>query len=48
MVLHFKRQHQRVEWIPLVKWFYNANYHETTKMTPYEAVYGQIPPSPIS
>lgn len=43
-----EKQHQWVQWLPLTKWWYNNNYHEPTKMTPYEAVYGQLPPSPIS
>ena len=44
----FKKQHQWVQWIPLDElWYYN-NYHEATKMTPYEVVYRQLPPSPIS
>eukprot|EP00253_Pinus_taeda_P002216 PITA_02216 len=43
-----ERQHQWVQWLPLVEWWYNTNYHEATMMTPYEVVYGQLPPSPIS
>eukprot|EP00253_Pinus_taeda_P036585 PITA_36585 len=43
-----EKQHLWVQWLPLAKWWYNTNYHATTKMTPYEAVYGQIPPSPTS
>eukprot|EP00253_Pinus_taeda_P019607 PITA_19607 len=43
-----EKQHLRVQWLPLAEWWYNTNYHATTKMTPYEAVYGQLPPSPIS
>eukprot|EP00253_Pinus_taeda_P019405 PITA_19405 len=34
-----ENQHLWVQWIPLAKWWYNTNYHATTKMTPYEAVY---------
>eukprot|EP00253_Pinus_taeda_P033862 PITA_33862 len=30
------------------EWWYNTNYHATTKVTPYEAIYGQLPPSPTS
>ena len=29
----------------LDEWWYNTTYHATTKMTPYEAVYGKQPPS---
>jgi len=43
-----EKQHLWVQWLPLAEWWYNTNYHATTKMTPYEAVYGQLPPSPIS
>jgi len=43
-----KKQHLWVQWLPLAEWWYNTNYHGTTKMTPYEAVYGQLPPSPTS
>ena len=30
------------------EWWYNTTYHESTKMTPYEEVYGQQPPSIVS
>eukprot|EP00253_Pinus_taeda_P011588 PITA_11588 len=43
-----EKQHLWVQWLPLAEWWYNTNYHATTKMTPYEAVYGQLPPSPTS
>eukprot|EP00253_Pinus_taeda_P007755 PITA_07755 len=43
-----EKQHLWVQWLPLAKWWYNINYHATTKMTPYEVVYGQIPHSPTS
>eukprot|EP00253_Pinus_taeda_P007116 PITA_07116 len=43
-----ENQHLWVQWLPLVEWWYNTNYHATTKMTPYEAVYGQLLPSPTS
>ena len=41
-------QHQWAQWLPLVEWWYNTIYHEDTKMTPYEAVYGQQPSLVIS
>ena len=28
----------------MVEWWYNTNYHEATKITPYEAIYGQQSP----
>eukprot|EP00253_Pinus_taeda_P034928 PITA_34928 len=43
-----EKQHLWVQWLPLGEWWYNTNYHATSKMTPYEAVYGQLPPSPTS
>jgi len=43
-----KKQHLWVQWLPLAEWWYNTNYRATTTVTPYEAVYGQLPPSPTS
>eukprot|EP00253_Pinus_taeda_P027615 PITA_27615 len=43
-----EKQQLWVQWLPLAEWWYNTNYHATTKMTPYEAIYGQLPPSPTS
>jgi hypothetical protein len=39
------KQHQWVQWLPLVEWWYNTSYYTITKMTLYEAVYGQRPPT---
>jgi hypothetical protein len=36
------------QWLPLVEWWYNTSYHTTTHMTPFEAFYGQNPPSVLS
>jgi hypothetical protein len=30
------------------EWWYNTSYHTTTRMTPFEAVYGQKPPFVLS
>ena len=30
-----EKNHQWVQWFPLVEWWYNTTYHATTKMTPY-------------
>jgi hypothetical protein len=41
----FEKKHQWVQWFPLVEWWYNTKYHEETKMTLYQVVYGKQPPS---
>jgi hypothetical protein len=43
-----ERQNQWAQWLPLAEWWYNTSYHTTTCMTPFEAVYGQNPPSVLS
>jgi hypothetical protein len=43
-----ERKNQWAQWLPLVEWLYNTLYHTTTCMTPFEAVYGQNPPSVLS
>lgn len=35
------------QWLPLAEWWFNTTYHSSTKLTPYQALYGQLPPSPI-
>jgi hypothetical protein len=40
-----ERKNQWAQWLPLSEWWYNTSYHTTTHMTPFEAVYGQNPPS---
>ena len=32
-----------VLWLPLAEWWYNSNWHSSTGVTPFEAVYGQSP-----
>ncbi|GJT82003.1 reverse transcriptase [Tanacetum coccineum] len=32
------------KWLPLAEWWYNTNYHSTLNTTPYEILYGQMPP----
>ena len=33
-----------VEWLPLVEFWFNTNFHTSIKMTPFEALYGYPPP----
>jgi hypothetical protein len=35
-----ENKNQWAQWLPLAKWWYNTSYHTTTRMTPFEAVYG--------
>lgn len=32
-------------WLPLAEWCYNTTFHSTIQTTPYEALYGQVPPT---
>jgi hypothetical protein len=43
-----EKKNQWAQWLPLAEWWYNTSYHTTTHMTPFEAVYGQNPPSVLS
>jgi hypothetical protein len=43
-----EKKNQWAQWLPLAEWWYNTSYHTTTRMTPFEAVYGQKPPSVLS
>ncbi len=35
---------QWVNWLPLVEYWFNTNYHTSTKNTPFKAFYGYPPP----
>jgi hypothetical protein len=43
-----ERKNQWAQWLPLAEWWYKTSYHTTTRMTPFEAVYGQNPPLVLS
>jgi hypothetical protein len=43
-----KKKHQWAQWLPLSEWWYNTTYHTTTRMTPFESVYGKKPPLVLS
>ena len=43
-----KKKNWWAQWLPLAEWWYDTSYHTTTCMTPFEAVYGQKPPSVLS
>jgi hypothetical protein len=36
-----KRKNQWSKWLLLIEWSYNTSYHKATRMTPFEALYGQ-------
>lgn len=39
-----ERPQDCVRWLPLAEWWYNLTFHSAIQCTPYEALYGQIPP----
>jgi hypothetical protein len=43
-----EKQNQWARWLPLVEWWCNTSYHTTTRVTPFEAVYGKNPLSILS
>jgi hypothetical protein len=43
-----EKKKQWAQWLPLVEWWYNTSYHIATRVTDFEVVYGQNPPSVLS
>jgi hypothetical protein len=43
-----EKKNQWAQWLSLVEWWYNSSYHIANHMNPFEAVYGQKPPSILS
>ena len=43
-----EKKNQWAQWLPLFEWWYNTSYHTATRMTRFEVVYGQKPPSILS
>jgi hypothetical protein len=39
------KQTQWFKWLPLEEWWYNTSFHIATKVTPFIALYGYLPPS---
>ena len=38
------KQNKWLQWLHLVEWWYNATYHTSAKMTPFQALYSYEPP----
>ena len=39
------KPHRWLEWLPLVEYWFNSNFHTSLKLTPFEALYGFPPPT---
>ena len=37
------RPHVWTDWLHLAEYWFNSNYHTSSKMTPFEALYGYPP-----
>ncbi|KAK4270158.1 hypothetical protein QN277_023237 [Acacia crassicarpa] len=40
----WQQPHEWAQWLSLAERWYNTTYHSSTKMTPFEVMYGQPPP----
>lgn len=40
----FQEPKKWAEWIPAAEWWYNSSYHTAIKQSPFEALYGYVPP----
>ncbi|GMI96746.1 hypothetical protein HRI_003343900 [Hibiscus trionum] len=38
------RSKEWAEWLHLAEWWYNTTFHTSIQVTPYQDVYGQVPP----
>ena len=38
------KQNKWLQWLHLAIWWYNSTYHMSSKMTPFQALYGYAPP----
>lgn len=41
-------QKRWVDWLPMAEYWYNTSWHSSTKISPFEVVYGRKPPSFLS
>lgn len=40
----FQEPRKWVEWLPAAEWWYNSSHHTSIKPSPFEALYGYVPP----
>ena len=38
------KKNKWLSWLRLEEWWYNSTYHTSAKMTPFQALYGYVPP----
>lgn len=44
----FQKPKSWSNWLHLAEWWYNTNYHSSLKCTPFQALYGYLPPLLVS